>query len=98
MKEGSRSSDLFYDQLAEDFEAGQASFDVFAADVVWTAAFAQNKWVVDLTEKFFDQYQPESFVKPAMESASYHYRIWEFLGLRMLAFCFTEKTYWTKLV
>ena len=76
LKQGSRSSDLFYDQLAEEFNAGQASFDVFAADVVWTAAFAQNEWVIDLTEKFFDEYQPESFVKPAMESASYQYRIW----------------------
>lgn len=74
--EGSRSSDIFYEELAEEFTNKQSNFDAFAGDVIWTSAFAQNEWVEDLTDKFFDTYQPELFVKPAMESASYQYRIW----------------------
>ncbi len=74
--EGSRSSDIFYEELEKEFKSNQGKFDAFAGDVIWTSAFAQNKWVEDLTDKFFSNYQPEQFVKPAMQSASYQYRIW----------------------
>lgn len=63
-------------QLASDFAAGTNAPHVVASDVVWTAEFAHKGWVEDLTRSFYDAYDREAFVTPALESANFNLRIW----------------------
>lgn len=74
--EGSRFSDVFYQELVTAFESGSPPFDVVGSDVIWTPAFATNKWVEDLTQRFFVDYEPLSFIDGAMESVSYNFKVW----------------------
>ncbi len=75
-QEAARSSNDYYRELEKEFTAESPSIHVLSADVVWTPAFAHNKWVDKLSEPFFTDYEAESFVKAALESASYDNDVW----------------------
>lgn len=49
---------------------------VIASDVVWTAEFADKKWVTDITTKFYREYDRDDFLFPSLDSASYRLRLW----------------------
>lgn len=75
-QEGSRFSDVFYQELVTAFESGAPDFDVVGSDVIWTPAFASNQWVEDLTQQFFVDYEPLDFIDGAMQSVSYNFKVW----------------------
>ena len=70
-----RESDAYYRQLESDFTAGADDIDVIGADVVWTAAFARNGWVRDLSRRFHSAYDPEDFVEAALNSVVYRFKV-----------------------
>ena len=70
------SSDAYFQQLESDFESGTPEVDVIGADVVWTAELARQGWVMDLSQRFHQGYNPEDFLYEALGSASHQFRIW----------------------
>lgn len=73
---GQRLSNDFFDELAVDFSVGGSEIDVWAADVVWTAHFADRGWAADLTEHFQDGLRKDDFTEVPLHSATYEDRIW----------------------
>ncbi len=73
---GQRLSNDFFDELAVDFTVGGSDIDVWAADVVWTAYFAERGWTADLTEKFQDGFSKDDFTEVPLHSATYNDKIW----------------------
>lgn len=69
-------SDEYYQQIEDDFVNEKQSFDLIGGDVVWTAPFAEKKWIKDLSTAFYQNYEPEDFVNAAMNSATYNFKIW----------------------
>ncbi|MEV5966589.1 ABC transporter substrate-binding protein [Kribbella sp. NPDC051952] len=45
-------SSQFLDQMRTQFQAGSADVDVFGGDISWSAQFAPNGWLADLSERF----------------------------------------------
>lgn len=71
-----RDNNAHHEQLVSDFNATSAAPHVIASDVIWTAQFAKNGWVEDLTKSFYDLYARGDFLGPALDSATYRLRIW----------------------
>jgi len=71
-----RESDAHRRQLVEELSSGAGGIDLIASDVIWTAEFAKNRWVEDLTRRFYRAYDRDSFLAPALGSATYRLRIW----------------------
>ncbi|MGB5523157.1 MAG: ABC transporter substrate-binding protein [Polyangiales bacterium] len=69
-------SDAHRRQLVKELSSGKGEIDLIASDVIWTAEFAKNRWVEDLTRRFYGAYDRDSFLAPALGSASYRLRIW----------------------
>ena len=63
-------------QLVKDLSNEKGGIDLIATDVIWTAEFAKKKWVEDLTKRFYQAYDRESLLAPALGSATYRLRIW----------------------
>lgn len=76
LREMSPESDAYYRQLESDFNAGSSEMDVIGADVVWTPSLARRGWVVDLSSRFFDVYQPEDFLEAALGSVFHNFKVW----------------------
>jgi len=75
-KESSRIPDEFYETLAADFEKEAPEIDVFGSDVVWTGVFGSNGSVEDLSKSFYRDFNPGHFMKSAMNSAVYNFRVY----------------------
>lgn len=75
-KQMSHVNNIHHDQLVEILASNSTSPHVFAADVVWTAEFAKNKWTVDITKQFNRDYDRDAFLLPALDTASYRLRLW----------------------
>jgi multiple sugar transport system substrate-binding protein len=71
-----RHSDEMYYQIKDDFESGVHKYDLIAADVVWSASFATNGWVEDLSADFYDNYQTQDFIGASLNSVIYDYKVW----------------------
>lgn len=71
-----RDNNVHRDQLVADFTAKAEAPHAFASDVIWTAEFAKNGWVEDLTKQFYGSYERAALLGPALESATYRLRIW----------------------
>ncbi len=71
-----RDNNAHHDQLVTDFEAQAEEPHVVAGDVIWTAEFAKNGWVEDVTRPFYDDFDRADFFGPALDSATYRLRIW----------------------
>lgn len=76
VKESNRLSNEFYKELQADFLSKEVNLDVISGDVVWTATFASKGWVEDISSDFYQEYAPSSFVKAAMNSAIYDFKVW----------------------
>jgi multiple sugar transport system substrate-binding protein len=63
-------------QLIEELESGQSEIDLIASDIIWTAELAEKRWVEDVTDRFYADYERDAFLKPALDSATYRLRIW----------------------
>lgn len=72
----SRESDAHRRQLVKELSSRRSAIDLIASDVIWTAEFANERWVEDVTDRFYAAYDRGSFLAPALESATYRLRIW----------------------
>jgi len=64
------------DQLAElvaNLQARSDEYDVIDMDVIWTAEFASNGWIIPLPES---QFPLKDFLKPAVATAMYQGRLY----------------------
>ncbi len=65
------------DQLAElvaNLQARSDEYDVIDMDVIWTAEFASNGWIIPLTPSQFPELK--DFLKPAVDTAMYQGRLY----------------------
>jgi multiple sugar transport system substrate-binding protein len=62
------SADEQRNQMVQNARVKSDAFTVLNLDVVWTAEFAANRWIVPLPEKEFDL---ENFLEPAVTTAKY---------------------------
>jgi multiple sugar transport system substrate-binding protein len=75
-REFPRESDAHRRELLGDLEADPGGVDLIASDVVWTAELSHSGHVRDLTDRFYDDYDRESFLPAPLGSATYRLRIW----------------------
>lgn len=60
-------------QLATNLQARSDVYDVMSLDVVWTAQFASNGWIIPLSAP---QFPLAYFLRPAVDTAMYQGRLW----------------------
>ncbi len=62
------SADDQRQQMVQNAQVKSDAYTVLNLDVVWTAEFAANRWVVELPK---DQFDLDNFLKPAVNTATY---------------------------
>jgi multiple sugar transport system substrate-binding protein len=62
------SADEQRNQMIQNAQAKSKEFTVLNLDVIWTAEFAANRWVVELPK---DEFDLENFLEPAVDTAIY---------------------------
>jgi multiple sugar transport system substrate-binding protein len=60
-------------QLVTNLQAKSDAYDVMSLDVIWTAQFASNGWIIPLTAR---QFPLADFLRPAVDTATYAGRLW----------------------
>jgi multiple sugar transport system substrate-binding protein len=60
-------------QLVANLQAKSDEYDVIDMDVIWTAEFASNGWIIPLPES---QFPLKDFLKPAVDTAMYQDRLY----------------------
>ncbi len=60
-------------QLTANLQAKSAEYDVIDMDVIWTAEFASNGWIIPLPQS---QFPLGLFLKPAVDTAMYQGRLY----------------------
>jgi multiple sugar transport system substrate-binding protein len=60
-------------QLVANLQAGSDVYDVMDLDVIWTAEFASNRWIIPLSRTLFPL---GNFLRPAVDTAMYQGRLW----------------------
>jgi multiple sugar transport system substrate-binding protein len=60
-------------QLVMNLQASSDAYDVMSLDVIWTAEFAANGWIIPLSRRLFPL---SEFLRPAVETAMYHGKLW----------------------
>ena len=60
-------------QLVANLQAKSDEYDVIDMDVIWTAEFASNGWIIPLPES---QFPLGDFLKPAVDTAMYQGRLY----------------------
>ena len=68
-------SQEYFDRLKTEFQAGGGETDVIVANVPWTAEFAENGWIVDVSSRFPEDEQSK-FVNGQIQSLTYQGKIW----------------------
>jgi multiple sugar transport system substrate-binding protein len=68
------SADEQRTQFVQRQEAKAGDCDVFRSDVIWTAEFASQGWLYDLTPYIEDR--RDEFIQPAIDTATYDGKIW----------------------
>jgi multiple sugar transport system substrate-binding protein len=72
--EFSESADEQRTQFVQRQEAKSGECDVFYADVVWTAEFASQKWIYDMTP--YAEKRKSEFIPATFQSVTYDGKIW----------------------
>jgi multiple sugar transport system substrate-binding protein len=67
------SADGQLQQMAQNAQVKSDAYTVLNLDVVWTAEFAANKWVVELPK---DTINESDFLKPAVDTAKYRDKLY----------------------
>ena len=67
------SADGQRQQMVQNAQVKSDAYTVLNLDVVWTAEFAANRWVVELPQ---DQFQLDKFLKPAVDTAKYRDKLY----------------------
>jgi multiple sugar transport system substrate-binding protein len=60
-------------QLVANLQTASSRYDVMSLDVVWTAEFAANNWIVPLNPRYF---RLSDLLRPAVATASYQGRLY----------------------
>lgn len=60
-------------QMVANLQAKSARYDVLGLDVVWTAEFAENGWIIPLERGLFPL---DRFLPPVVETAVYKNKLW----------------------
>jgi multiple sugar transport system substrate-binding protein len=68
-------SQEYFDRLKTEFQAGGGEMDVIVGNVPWTAEFAENGWILDISSRFPEDEQSK-FVKGLLQSLTYENKIW----------------------
>lgn len=68
------SADEQRNQFIQRQQAKSGDCDVFSSDVIWTAEFASQKWLYDLTP-YMEQKKSE-YIQAPIETATYDGKIW----------------------
>ena len=72
--EFSTSADEQRQQFVQRQEAKSGECDVFSADVVWTAEFASQKWLYDLTA--YVDTRREELIEATLDTATFDDKVW----------------------
>lgn len=67
------SADAQRQQMVQNAQVKSDQYGVLNLDVVWTAEFAANRWVVELPR---DQFDLDNFLKPAVATAEYRDKLY----------------------
>jgi multiple sugar transport system substrate-binding protein len=67
------SADDQRDAMVRNAQAKSKEFTILNLDVVWTAEFAANRWVVELPQ---DQFDLKNFLEPAVNTAKYRDKLY----------------------
>jgi len=67
------SADGQRQQMVNNAQVKSDAYTVLNLDVVWTAEFAANRWVVELPQS---QFQLDKFLKPALDTAKYRDKLY----------------------
>jgi multiple sugar transport system substrate-binding protein len=65
----------YFDRLKTEFQVGGGETDVFGGDIPWTAEFAENGWIGDVSSRFSEGERGE-FLKGQIQSLTYEGKIW----------------------
>ena len=68
------SADEQRNQFIQRQQAKSGDCDVFSSDVIWTAEFASQKWLYDLTP--YMKSRSSEFIQAPIETATYDNKIW----------------------
>src|SRR5919106_3536082 len=68
------SADEQRNQFIQRQQAKSGDCDVFSSDVIWTAEFASQKWLYDLTPYIEDK--KADYIEAALESVDYDNKYW----------------------
>ena len=68
------SADEQRNQFVQRQEAKSAECDVFYSDVIWTAEFASQDWLYDMTP--YVEQRRDEFIESTFETATYEGKIW----------------------
>jgi multiple sugar transport system substrate-binding protein len=60
-------------QIQTNLQQGSPAYDVIDMDVIWTAEFATNGWIIPLNQSMFPL---GSFLQPAVQTAMYNKQLW----------------------
>jgi multiple sugar transport system substrate-binding protein len=74
MLEFSTSADEQRTQFVQRQEAKSGECDVFYADVIWTAEFASQKWIYDMTP--YVEEKKESLIPATLDTVTFDGKIW----------------------
>jgi multiple sugar transport system substrate-binding protein len=69
-------TDAYREQLESEFLVGSPEIDVIGADLIWTAQFAYEGWVRDLSTRFYADYSANDFLPASIGSTAFRNRIW----------------------
>src|SRR3954453_17565381 len=68
------SADEQRNQFIQRQQAKSGDCDVFSSDVVWTAEFASQKWLYDMTPYIKDK--ESNYIKATIDTVTYDGKIW----------------------
>jgi multiple sugar transport system substrate-binding protein len=74
MLEFSTSADEQRTQFVQRQEAKSGECDVFYADVIWTAEFASQKWIFDMTP--YVESKKDTLIEATLDTVTYDGKIW----------------------
>jgi multiple sugar transport system substrate-binding protein len=72
--EFSTSADEQRTQFVQRQEAKSGECDVFSSDVIWTAEFASQKWLMDMTP--YVETRKQDLIEATLETVTYDGKIW----------------------
>jgi multiple sugar transport system substrate-binding protein len=78
IREQSDQADAQHDDLVQNFQAKNADYDVVSVDVVWTAEFAAQGWLVPLEGDY--KVDTTGFLKPTVDAATFNKKLYAVPG------------------